>query len=144
MRFKRSALALFVALMALVLTNAAVAKSVTLTYEFQNQAYYVSVNGSTHFTPMMCDSFDNNIYRGETWTATKSPFLAGLALLVADPPIRKHSDHPADDYHLQVRDAAAEFLGQDRPGGPSHPPSPDAVAGLEHWRASLESPRRLM
>ncbi len=84
MRFKRSSLALFVALMALVLTNAALtnaafAKSVTLTYEYQNQAYYVSVNGSSNFTTLMCDSFDNSIYKGETWTATVSPFLQGIA-----------------------------------------------------------------
>lgn len=76
---KRISLALFVALMALVLTNTAVANSVTLTYEYQNQHYYVSVNGSSQFTSVMCDSFDNSIYRGETWTATKSPFLAGIA-----------------------------------------------------------------
>ena len=84
MRFKRSSLALFVALMALVLTNAALtnaafAKSVTLTYEYQNQAYYVSVNGSSNCTTLMCDSFDNSIYKGETWTATVSPFLQGIA-----------------------------------------------------------------
>lgn len=79
MRFKHSSLALFVALTALVLTNAAFAKSVTLTYEFQNQAFYVSVNGSSNYTTMMCDSFDNSIYRGETWTATASPFLQGIS-----------------------------------------------------------------
>ena len=84
MRFKRSSLALFVALMALVLTNAALtntafAKSVTLTYEYQNKAFYVSVNGSSNFTTLMCDSFDNSIYKGETWTATVSPFLQGIA-----------------------------------------------------------------
>ncbi len=79
MRFKRTALALFVALIALVITNSAVAKSVTLTYEYQNQAYYFSINGSSHFTTLMCDSFDNSIYRNETWTATVSPFLQGIA-----------------------------------------------------------------
>ena len=79
MRFKRSSLALFVALTALVLTNAAFAKSVTLTYEYQNQVYYFSVNGSSNFTPLMCDSFDNSIYKGETWTATVSPYLQGIA-----------------------------------------------------------------
>jgi hypothetical protein len=79
MRSKRSSLALIVALMALVLTNAALAKSVTLTYEFQNQAFYVSVNGSSNYTSMMCDSFDNSIYRGEIWTATASPFLQGIS-----------------------------------------------------------------
>jgi len=79
MRFQRTSLVLFVALMALVLSNAAFAKSVTLPYEFQNQAYYVSINGSSNFTTLMCDSFDNNIYKGETWTATVSPFLQGIA-----------------------------------------------------------------
>ncbi len=79
MRFQRTSLVLFVALMALILSNAAFAKSVTLTYEFQNQAYYVSINGSSNFTTLMCDSFDNNIYKGETWTATVSPFLQGIA-----------------------------------------------------------------
>ena len=79
MRFKRTSLALFVALMALVLTNAAFAKSVTMTYEGQYQTYYVSINGSSTYTPLMCDSFDNNIYKGQTWTATVSPFLQGIA-----------------------------------------------------------------
>jgi hypothetical protein len=65
--------------MTLILSNAAFAKSVTLTYEFQNQASYVSINGSSNFTTLMCDSFDNNIYKGETWTATVSPFLQGIA-----------------------------------------------------------------
>ena len=71
-------LALFVIPAALALTSPAAANSVTLTYEYQNQNFYVSVNGSSHFTALMCDSFDNNIYRGETWTATKTPFLQGI------------------------------------------------------------------
>jgi hypothetical protein len=79
MRFKRSSLVLFVALGALLLTNAAFAKSVTMTYEFQNQHYYVSVNGSSNFTSLMCDSFDNDLHRGETWNATVSPFLQGIS-----------------------------------------------------------------
>jgi hypothetical protein len=79
MRLSRTCLALIVALMALVLTNAAFAKSVTMTYEYQYQTYYVSINGSSTFTPVMCDSFDNRIYRGETWTATATPFLQGIA-----------------------------------------------------------------
>jgi len=79
MTLKRTSLVLFVALMTLVLANTASANSVKLTYEYQNQAYYLSVNGSSTFTTMMCDSYDNDIYRGETWTATASPFLAGIA-----------------------------------------------------------------
>jgi hypothetical protein len=79
MRIQRPALALIVAFAALVLTNAAFAKSVTLTYEYQYQSYYVSINGSSTYTPLMCDSFDNKIYKGETWTATATPFLQGIA-----------------------------------------------------------------
>ncbi len=77
---KRLSLALFIALFALVLTNSAFANSVSLTFEYEHQNhYYFSINGSTNFSTMMCDSFDNHIHSGETWTATKSPFLAGIA-----------------------------------------------------------------
>jgi hypothetical protein len=79
MRFKHLSLLLLTALMAMSLGNAAFAKSVTLTYEYQNQAYYLSVNGNSHFVPLMCDSFDNTIHKGETWTATVSPFLQGIS-----------------------------------------------------------------
>jgi hypothetical protein len=75
----RISLALIVALMAMAFANPAAAKSVSLTYEFQNQSYYFSINGSKTLTPLMCDAFDNSIYRGETWTATATPFLAGIA-----------------------------------------------------------------
>jgi hypothetical protein len=65
--------------MTLVLASTALANTATLTYKYQDQAYYLSVNGSSHFTTMMCDAYDNNIYRGETWTATVSPFLSGIS-----------------------------------------------------------------
>jgi hypothetical protein len=32
--------------------------------------YYLSVNGASPSLPMMCISFDNDIYQGESWTAT--------------------------------------------------------------------------
>jgi hypothetical protein len=77
---KRLSLALFVTLFALILSSSAFANSVSLTFEYAHQDhYYFSVNGSTNFMTMMCDSFDNRIHSGETWTATKSPFLAGIA-----------------------------------------------------------------
>lgn len=79
MSLKRTSLAVFVALMALTIVNSAAAKSVNLTYEYQNKAYYFSVNGSSNYTTLMCDSFDNSIYRGESWTATVTPFLQGIA-----------------------------------------------------------------
>jgi len=77
---KRLFLALIIALFALVVTNSAFANSVSLTFEYDHQNhYYFSINGSTNFSTMMCDSFDNHIHSGETWAATKSPFLAGIA-----------------------------------------------------------------
>jgi hypothetical protein len=40
--------------------------------------YYVSINGSSTSTPLMCDSFDNDVHLGQTWTATAMPFLQGI------------------------------------------------------------------
>lgn len=80
MNFRRVFVFLFVAVIALILSSPASAKSVTLTYEYNHLgAYYLSVNGSTNFTTMMCDSYDNVNSRGETWTATASPFLQGIS-----------------------------------------------------------------
>jgi len=79
MRVKRSYLVLLVALMALVLANTASATSVTMKFEGQHQLYYFSINGNTTFTPLMCDAYDNLVHLGETWTATASPFLQGIA-----------------------------------------------------------------
>ena len=91
MRFRRFAIFFFVALMALVLANTAFANSVTMTYVGHQGAtaidgspligypYYFSVNGSKNYTPLMCDSYDNNVYLGETFHATVSPFLQGIA-----------------------------------------------------------------
>jgi hypothetical protein len=79
MNLRRIFAVLIVALSALMLANTAFAKSVTLTYEYQNQAYYFSINGSSNYTTLMCDSYDNRIYRTESWTATVSPLLQGIA-----------------------------------------------------------------
>jgi len=91
MRISRTYLVLFVALLALVLANTAFAKSVTMTYEghqgvvaqggspYVGYPYYFSINGSTTYTPLMCDSYDNSIHLGQTFTATVTPFLQGIA-----------------------------------------------------------------
>lgn len=91
MRFKHTFLFLLVALMALTFANTAFATSVSMTYEghqgviakdgspYVGYPYYFSINSSSNFTPLMCDSFDNNISLGQTWTATVSPFLQGIA-----------------------------------------------------------------
>jgi hypothetical protein len=41
--------------------------------------YYIHVNNSKSYTYLMCDSFDNTVQQGETWTATVSPLLQGIA-----------------------------------------------------------------
>jgi len=77
---KRIFLAVLVALFTLAITNSAFANSVSLTLESVHQDhYYFSINGSSNLSTMMCDSFDNHIHIGQTWSATKSPFLAGIS-----------------------------------------------------------------
>jgi PEP-CTERM motif len=90
MRIRKSSL-LIVAIVALILAVPASATSVKMTYEGHQGAtaqngspyigypYYFSVNGSSTYTPLMCDSFDNNVSLGESWNATVSPFLQGIA-----------------------------------------------------------------
>ena len=92
MRLSRIYLGLSVALLSLVLANSAYANSVTMTYKghqgataqdgspFIGYPYYVSINGSTTYTALMCDSFDNNVVVGETWQANVTPFLQGVGL----------------------------------------------------------------
>jgi PEP-CTERM motif len=92
MRVSRVYFALFVALLSLVLASSAFANSVTMTYVGHQGAtaqdgspyigypYYVSINGSSTYTALMCDSFDNNVALGETWQAKVTPFLQGIGL----------------------------------------------------------------
>jgi hypothetical protein len=91
MRLTRFHLTLSVLLLSLVLASPAFANSVQMTYEGHQGAsaqngspyvgypYYVSINGSATYTPLLCDSFDNQMSLGQTWTATASPFLQGIA-----------------------------------------------------------------
>jgi len=91
MSIRRFTQIFLVALMALVLANTAFATSVTMTYVGHQGAtaidgspyigypYYFSINGSKTYTPLMCDSFDNNVSMGQTFQATVSPFLQGIA-----------------------------------------------------------------
>jgi hypothetical protein len=77
--------------MALVLATSVSATTVTMTYEGHQGAvaidgspyigypYYFSINSSKTLTPLMCDSFDNNVSLGQTFQATVSPFLQGIA-----------------------------------------------------------------
>ncbi len=86
MRLRRFSLVLFVALAALVLANTAFATSVTMTYVghlggngYTGTPFYFSINGSNTYTPLICDSFDNTVHLGQTFNATVSPFLQGIA-----------------------------------------------------------------
>ena len=88
---RRFSLVLIVALAGLFLANSAFANSVTMTYEghqgvvtqngspFIGYPYYYSINGNATLTPLLCDSFDNTVTIGQTFRATVSPFLQGIA-----------------------------------------------------------------
>ena len=90
MRVSRNNLILSVLLVSLALMGSAFASSVTMTYEghqgvvakdgspYVGYPYYVSINGSSTLTPLMCDSFDNDVHLGQTWNATATPFLQGI------------------------------------------------------------------
>jgi len=91
MRFSRFHLALSVLVFSLLLASSAFATSVQMTYQGHGSAvaqngspyigypYYVSINGSSSSTALICDSFFNDMAVGQTWTATASPFLQGIA-----------------------------------------------------------------
>jgi hypothetical protein len=91
MRFSRFHITLSVLVFSLLLASPVFANTVQLTYEghqgasaqngspFIGYPYYFSINGSSTYTALICDSFDNNVTLGQTWTATASPFLAGIA-----------------------------------------------------------------
>src|SRR5260370_18894553 len=80
MRVVRDYLTLSVLLISVLLVGSASASSVTMTYQgHQSGYYYVSINGSSTFTPLICDSFDNNMRLNQTWKASALPFLQGIA-----------------------------------------------------------------
>jgi hypothetical protein len=91
MRFGRFHLALSVLVFSLLFASSAFANSVQMTYEGHGGAvaqngspyvgypYLVSINGSSTQTALMCDAFYNGVGLGQTWTATASPFLQGIA-----------------------------------------------------------------
>lgn len=86
MRLNRLHLALSVLIFSLLLTSTAFANSVTMTYEGHGAGnntsypYLVSINGSSTYTGLICDSYDNTNYLGETWQATATPLLQAIGL----------------------------------------------------------------
>lgn len=88
MRSSRAHLALSLLLLSLLLASPAFATSVTMTYLGGTGSgigggavypYQVSINGSNTLTPLLCDSYDNDVHVNQTWTATVTPFLQGIA-----------------------------------------------------------------
>jgi hypothetical protein len=88
MRLSRFQLAFSVLIFSLLLASPALANTVQMQYVQATGSgiggggvypYAFYINGSSTYTYLMCDSYDNNIRQGETWTATVSPFLAGIA-----------------------------------------------------------------
>jgi hypothetical protein len=43
--------------------------------------YYFSINGSSTQTSLMCVSYDNEIWQGESWTATTSPITTASSIV---------------------------------------------------------------
>jgi hypothetical protein len=81
----------------LVLATSAFATSVTMVYEGHEGApaqngspdigypYYFSIDGSSHYTALMCDSFWNEIQKNTVYTYNVSPFLQGIATSMFGP-----------------------------------------------------------
>jgi hypothetical protein len=94
MRISRFHLTLSILFFSLLLASPAFAGTVKLTYIQGTGSgigggavypYAVSINNSTRMSFMLCDSYDNTIGKGETWTATVAPLLQGIATSMFGP-----------------------------------------------------------
>jgi len=92
MRFNRVALS--VAIFSLLAVSSVFATSVKMKYVQATGSgiggggvypYEFYINNSTTPTYLLCDAYDNTIQKGETWTATVSPFLQGIATSLFGP-----------------------------------------------------------
>src|SRR4030088_3107336 len=88
MRVSRNNLVLSVLLISLALVGSASANSVKLKYLGGTGSgigggaiypYNFSINDSSKITPLICDSYDKTVTKGETWTANAMPFLQGIS-----------------------------------------------------------------
>jgi hypothetical protein len=85
---RRLHVVLSVLVLSLLLASPAFANSVTvnMTYEGHgtgnNTSYpwLFSINGSSNYTTLICDAYDNNNYVGESWQATVTPLLQATGL----------------------------------------------------------------
>jgi hypothetical protein len=95
MRHSRLFTALLLSLLTVLLAGSALADSnVTLTLMSTGSnngggaytyPYNFSINGSQSITPLICDSYDNEVILGEHWTATPNSFLSGKGLFGSNP-----------------------------------------------------------
>jgi hypothetical protein len=74
MRLSRLTLTLSVLLFSLALASPAFANTVTMQYSNGNP---VTINGTPAF--LLCDTYGNTMYNGETWKANANPFLQGIS-----------------------------------------------------------------
>jgi PEP-CTERM motif-containing protein len=88
MRLNRFHLSLSVLVLSLLLAGPAFANTVSMKFLGATGSgigggavypYSISINGSSTPTLLICDSYDNTVSPNETWTATVSPFLQGIA-----------------------------------------------------------------
>jgi hypothetical protein len=93
MRLSRLFTVLLVFLASLLLSSAALADSVNLTLigpggnnggGVYTYPYNFSINGGPS-TPLICDTFDNEVIPGESWTANVNGLLSGNGLFGNDP-----------------------------------------------------------
>jgi hypothetical protein len=80
MSLRRFVPAALLALLSIVLVNVAAADTVNLKYVgLRNSRTYFSITGSKHDMQLMSDSYDNQLSKGESWSASMTPFLTGIA-----------------------------------------------------------------
>jgi hypothetical protein len=94
MRLSRLFTVVLVFLASLLLSSAALADSVNLTLigpggnnggGVYTYPYNFYIGGSTTATPLICDTFDNEVISGEHWTANVNGLLSGNGLFGNDP-----------------------------------------------------------
>lgn len=77
--------------------------------------YFFSINGSTNLTPMLCDTYSNNISFGESWQATVTPLTASAGLWMNLPNALKDYEAAAIIFSWILNGTVPS--GQTTPGG---------------------------
>jgi len=92
--------------------------------------YNFSINGSSSYIPLLCDSYDRNTYNGENWTANVYPLNSPLTSFGQSSQIPGYTP-------TQVYEAAAiiysEILSNTVPGANGNPALASAYGNLAIW-----------